>query len=191
MQEITIHEKVYATIAILVVLVAGVFGLYALTHEQSTTPTTPVGGTGFALACTDTNGFSATTSPGYGNICGTSATTTQVYLGAGSNIATSTLVTVNTRNASSADINVYAAAASSSSSLLDFSLWASYNEVDWYPLPSGDVSGSLTFTPAFIASTTEIHLSNLNEPYLQLRGHGVTASSTVYAQVIPLNTVTQ
>ena len=192
MQEITIHEKVYATIAILVILVAGAFGLYALTHQESTTPAAPVGGTGFALQCVDSTEFIATTSAGYDAACTGNASSTTDYLGAGSNIATSTLETVNTAHASSADVNIYAPTASGTTAVQNYSFWASYNQIDWYPLPSADESPSgNTLALTGTASTTEIHLANLNEPYLQLRTHAVTSSSTVYSQIIPLSTITQ
>jgi hypothetical protein len=188
------HSILLGAVSILALLCLGLFGIYADTHSineslQQPSPTVQqVGGAGFTLQCIDSTLTLATTTAGYSADCAGTASSSPFYLGSGLNFGTTTILTANISHASAADVNLTAQFASTTSAIQNYSFWVSYNNMDWYPLQS-NVSSTLTGNAA--ASSTVIHLSNLNDNYLQIRARAMTSSSTVYAQLIARNEVTQ
>lgn len=191
------HTIFLGAVSILSLLCLGIFGIYADTHSLNTSlqpqpqpVTQQAAGAGFALQCIDSTEFEATTTAGYDMACAGAASSSVFYLGSGLNFGTTTVATVNISHVSAADVNIYANFASTTTAIQNYSFWVSNNQIDWYPLQS-NVSSTLTGQQAGFASTTMIHLSNLNDNYLQMRARAMIASSSIYAQIIARVEVTQ
>lgn len=148
-------------------------------------PATRASANGQSLGCVDSTNFIASTSPGYGADCSAQATTTPDYL---SLTASTTVLSANTGMASAVDVNLYEKAASSTGSVVLLTAWVSNDNINWYPITNNSTGAivAYTWTPwgSAAASTTNIHIGNLNQKYLQVREQAATASSSIYTQLI-------
>lgn len=133
------------------------------------------------------------------NTCGNNGTTTPTYFGVGGTQTATTSVTAFTLNATSLDIDLWAVA-SSSSSVIQFSVQYSDNGIDWYSQDTSSVSSSLTthatapmlhaWTPGTTATTSRnLTITPIASRYVKIGFQAQVASTSLYARIIPRNLI--
>lgn len=155
---------------------------------------------GQAIQCTDSTLQLPSSSTGYNRGCAAAATTSPIYLGNGITGATSTILQAYVGHTTFADVNLDAVASSSASIIL-FTIWYSNDNSNWYQQSVATTSfttGITTvqpnlnmWTPGVTTSKLlNLHLSNIGANYVRVQAGGTTASSSVYAQLIQSNPTT-
>lgn len=159
-------------------------------------PSTSVAG-GQQITCTDlTRNGTAGTGTTTTNGCINNGTTTPVFL---TSAAATTTLTVASANATTISVNLDAIA-SSTSSVLTWSMQYSYNGVDWYNEDTASTTGSITthsgvavvhsWTPGTtVESRRSMNLPTHGAKFTRIGFQATGANASLYAQAILQNSI--
>ncbi len=125
---------------------------------------------------------------------GSHATTSPVYLPVGTLAATSTMGPCNLQQASSFALNIFANASTTGSSIVWVEQY-SMDGVDWYNADANATAHvgttTNTYTPGVAGRSAITYVRTpTGANYVRIKYSAVTASSSVYANLVPNNTLT-
>lgn len=184
-------------------LIALLLGAFVVAGELSAPR---VRAAGQSLGCDDSGKYlptSASTTSNYLSPCGPAATTTPIFLGiAAGNNATTTVLTTYIPNAQAFDINLFNVASVTQSSVVNYTIWFSNNNNDWYQQGAQNVVAGVntvsneayTWVPgatttARLYPTISTRISSSGEKYVQVRASASVGTTSIYAQIIPDNAI--
>lgn len=190
MQTIKQYPAYYALLAVVALVAAILVGVAVATLTNA--PIAKAGGSNYGSICDTATGAKKGS---------TNATTSLQFLpivGATGDSATSTLGICNTGLASAIALNWYTVSSTTPTGALLWTVQYSYNAQDWYNEDTNSTSGSLvthqattthTWSPGQNGTTTKsVWMQNITAPFIRIL-YSSTATTTIYGQIIPKNTL--